>query len=60
MSEFEAHGRCRRRDCPYNLGHAAFEFIESRWGKEGIRQFLFSLRKSVIGGGESAYRKRSG
>ncbi|MBA3296225.1 MAG: hypothetical protein H0U19_04760, partial [Acidobacteria bacterium] len=40
---------------PYNLGHAAFEFIESRWGKEGLRQFLFALRKAVIGGGESAY-----
>ena len=39
----------------YNLGHAVFEFIESRWGKEGIRQYLFSLRKSVIGGGEDAY-----
>jgi hypothetical protein len=24
----------------YNMGHAAFEFIESRYGKEGIRQFL--------------------
>ena len=34
-----------------------FEFIESRWGKEGIRQFLFSLRKSVIGGGEDAYEE---
>jgi WD40 repeat protein len=42
---------------PYTLGHAAFEFIESKWGKEGIRQFLFSLRKSVIGGGESAYEE---
>lgn len=42
---------------PYTLGHAAFEFIESRWGKEGLRQFLFSLRKSVIGGGESAYEE---
>ena len=42
---------------PYNLGHAAFEFIESRWGKEGLRQFLFSLRKAVIGGGESAYEE---
>jgi hypothetical protein len=42
---------------PYNLGHAAFEFIESRWGKEGLRQFLFSLRKSVLGGGESAYEE---
>jgi hypothetical protein len=41
----------------YNLGHAVFEFIESRWGKEGIRQFLFALRKSVIGGGEDAYEE---
>src|SRR5690606_29555494 len=45
---------------PYTLGHAAFEFIESRWGKEGLRQFLFSLRKSVIGGGESAYEEALG
>ena len=42
---------------PYNLGHAAFEFIESKWGKEGLRQFLFALRKAVIGGGESAYEE---
>ena len=28
-----------------------------KWGKEGLRQFLFSLRKSVIGGGESAYEE---
>src|SRR4029453_14552234 len=34
-----------------------FEFIESRWGKEGLRQFLFALRKNVIGGGESAYEE---
>src|SRR5215217_494001 len=44
MSDFEgvqfADGRL-----PYNLGHAAFEFIESRW------------RKEVIGGGESAYEE---
>ena len=41
----------------YNLGHAVFEFIEAKLGKEGIRQFLFSLRKSVIGGGEDAYEE---
>ena len=41
----------------YNLGHAVFEFIEARFGKEGIRQFLFALRKSVIGGGEDAYEE---
>src|SRR6476661_6837727 len=56
MSDFEgvqfADGRL-----PYNLGHAAFEFIESKWGKEGLRQFLFALRKAVIGGGESAYEE---
>ena len=56
MSDFQgvqfADGRL-----PYNLGHAAFEFIEARWGKEGLRQFLFALRKSVIGGGDSAYEE---
>src|SRR5215212_1982440 len=56
MSDFEgvqfADGRL-----PYNLGHAAFEFIESKWGKEGLRQYLFALRKSVIGGGEEAYEE---
>jgi hypothetical protein len=56
MSDFQgvqfADGRL-----PYNLGHAAFEFIESKWQQEGIRQFLFALRKSVIGGGDSAYEE---
>src|SRR4026209_629663 len=56
MSDFQgvafADGRL-----PYNLGHAAFEFIESKWGKEGLRQFLFALRKNVIGGGDSAYEE---
>jgi len=42
---------------PYNLGHACFEFIESKWWKEGIRQFMFALRKSVIGGGDCAYEE---
>jgi len=41
----------------YNLGHAVFEFIEERWEKEGLRQFLFALRKSVIGGGEDSYQE---
>ena len=56
MSDFQgvqfADGRL-----PYNLGHAAFEFIENKWGKEGLRQFLFALRKSVIGGGDTAYEE---
>jgi hypothetical protein len=56
MSEFETAAFVSGR-LPYSLGHAAFEFIESRWGKEGLRQFLFALRKNVIGGGESAYEE---
>ena len=39
----------------YNLGHAAFEFIESRWGEEGIQQYLFALRKNIVGGGGDPY-----
>jgi hypothetical protein len=34
------------------LGHAAFEFIESRWGKPGVRQFLFALRRAANGGSD--------
>jgi Tol biopolymer transport system component len=41
----------------YNLGHAVFEFMESRWGKEGIREYIYNLRKAVIGGGEEAYQE---
>jgi hypothetical protein len=55
MSELEGYTQTGSIRMIYNLGHAVFEFIESRWGKEGIRQYLFSLRKSVIGGGEDAY-----
>ena len=58
MSETEGYGNTNNpRLVPYNLGHALFEFIEAKWGKEGIRQFMFSLRKSVIGGGEDAYEE---
>ena len=57
MSEMEGYGNIGNVRMVYNLGHALFEFVESRWGKEGIRQFLFSLRKSVIGGGEDAYQE---
>ncbi len=32
----------------YNFGHAAFEFIEARFGKEGVRQFLYALRKGAM------------
>jgi hypothetical protein len=41
----------------YNLGHAVFEFIEAKWGKEGLRQYLFNLRKAAVSGGEEAYQE---
>ena len=55
MSRMEGYGQTSNPRLVYNLGHAAFEFIESKWGKEGLRQFLFSLRKGIVGGAESAY-----
>src|SRR5256886_3006895 len=57
MSELEGYGNTSNPRLIYNLGHAVFEFIEAKFGKEGIRQYLFSLRKSVIGGGEDAYEE---
>src|SRR5687767_11810869 len=57
MTELEGYTNVGSPRMIYNLGHAVFEFIESRWGKEGLRQFLFSLRKSVIGGGDDAYEE---
>ena len=57
MSKLEGYSDVGGARMIYNLGHAIFEFIESKWGKEGLRQYLFSLRKSVIGGGEDAYEE---
>jgi hypothetical protein len=57
MSQLQGYGNFGNARTIYNLGHAAFEFIEARWGKEGVRQFVFSLRKSVIGGGDNAFRE---
>jgi hypothetical protein len=56
MSKLEGSSELGAR-MVYNLGHAVFEFMESRWGKEGIRGYLFALRKAVIGGGEEAYEE---
>ena len=55
MSKLEGYADVGGARMIYNLGHAIFEFIESKWGKDGLRSYLFSLRKSVIGGGEDAY-----
>jgi len=34
----------------YSFGASIFEFIEERFGKEGVRQFVFALRRAVVGG----------
>ena len=57
MTQFENYGGYANARVVYNLGHAAFEFIESRWDQEGIRQFLFSLRRNIIGGGSDPYEE---
>jgi len=57
MSSLEGYGGFNNPRLIYNLGHACYEFMESRWGKEGVRQFLFALRKSVIGGGDDAFEE---
>ena len=57
MSKLDEYGGFSSPRMIYNLGHAVFEFMEVKWGKEGLRQYLFALRKSVIGGGENAYQE---
>jgi len=58
MSEVEGYGDSQNpRFVPYNLGHAVFEFIEAKYGKQAVQAYMFALRKSVIGGGEDAYEE---
>ena len=33
----------------YRYGHAIFEFIEERWGKEAVRDFIIEIRNSLGG-----------
>jgi beta-lactamase regulating signal transducer with metallopeptidase domain len=37
------------------LGHAAFDFIVSRAGKNGLRRFLLAVRQAPVGGLASTY-----
>ena len=34
----------------YRFGNAVFSFMESRWGKEGVRNFLWEYRKVLLTG----------
>ena len=42
------------------LGHAAFEFIESRWDKDGVSRLLAALRQSASGDFSNVYRAAFG
>ena len=56
MTRLQGYGQFSSARMIYNLGHAAFEFIEETWGEDGLRAYLFSLRRTVIGGGnDDAY-----
>ena len=41
----------------YRFGHAVFDFIEERWGKEGFRDFLFEYRNSLGSRVDKAIKK---
>ncbi len=42
----------------YSFGASVFEFIEERFGKEGVRQFIFALRRAIVGGvGAEVYQQ---
>ena len=45
---------------PYNLGHAAFDFIQFEYGKAGIRRFLVALRANLVDGGRDPYETAFG
>jgi beta-lactamase regulating signal transducer with metallopeptidase domain len=46
LSALDGDGSNRDPRLLDGFGHAAFDFIESRWGKPGVRQFIFSLRQA--------------
>jgi len=41
----------------YRIGHAAFDFIESKYGIEGVRNFIWQYRKNVTGSLGSAIQR---
>jgi hypothetical protein len=52
LTRLDGNGGSRDPRLVYGLGHAAFDFIESRWGKPGVRQFIFWLRQTANNGGD--------
>lgn len=50
ISSVDRDGVSRNPRFIHIVGHAAFDFIESRWGKPGVRQFLLALRQAAMRG----------
>ncbi|HLF57460.1 MAG TPA: hypothetical protein VI942_11500, partial [Thermoanaerobaculia bacterium] len=41
----------------YRFGHAAFDYIEERWGKEGFRDFIYEYRNTLGGRADRALER---
>jgi len=41
----------------YRFGHAAFDYIEERWGKEGFRDFVYEFRNTIGGRADRALER---
>ena len=41
----------------YRFGHAVFDFIEDRWGKEGFREFVYDYRNTLGGRVDKAIKR---
>ena len=59
MSELQGYGNFGNVRLIYNLGHAAFEFIEARWGKEGVRSSSSRCARASSAAATTRSRKRS-
>ena len=58
MTDFDGYGGFTNPRLVYNLGHACFEFIESSGARKASAS-IFSLRKTVIGGGTTPFEEPS-
>lgn len=41
----------------YRFGHAVFDFIEEKWGKDGFRDFVFAMRDTLGGRVDRAIKR---
>jgi Tol biopolymer transport system component len=41
----------------YRFGHAVFDFIETEWGKDSVRDFVFEFRNQIGGNVEKVIRR---